>query len=303
VKILLFGGRGQIGWELQRALSAFGDLVVLGRDKADLENSSRIEAVVEAEAPNIVVNAAAYTAVDRAETDFHKARLVNAVGVERLAHAAFAQKALLIHYSTDYVYDGLKTLAYHESDPTNAMSVYGKTKCEGDEAIVASGCEHLIFRTSWVHSARGNNFVRKILQLASEKSSLTIVADQLGAPTGAEMIADITALAIARRHSGLALQSGLYHLASSGSTSWHQFACFIVREALLRGCNLRARPETIMPISSSEFQAPAPRPRNSVMDTSKLSTALKITLPDWTHHARRTVSEILESRGAWLVKG
>jgi dTDP-4-dehydrorhamnose reductase len=204
VKILLFGGRGQIGWELQRALSPFGDLVVLGRHKADFENSSRIEAVVEAEAPNIVVNAAAYTAVDRAETDFHKARLVNAVAVASLAQAAFAQKALLIHYSTDYVYDGLKTLAYHEDDPTNAMSVYGKTKCEGDEAIVASGCEHLIFRTSWVYWARGNNFVRKILQLASEKSSLTIVADQLGAPTGAEMIADITALAIARRDSGLA---------------------------------------------------------------------------------------------------
>jgi dTDP-4-dehydrorhamnose reductase len=204
VKILLFGGRGQMGWELQRALSPFGDLFVVDRQKADFENPSQIEALIEAEAPNIVVNAAAYTAVDRAETDFHKARLVNAVAVESLAHAAFAQKALLIHYSTDYVYDGLKTLAYHESDPTNAMSVYGKTKCEGDEAILASGCEHLIFRTSWVHSARGNNFVRKILQLASEKSSLTVVADQLGTPTGAEMIADITALAIARRDSGLA---------------------------------------------------------------------------------------------------
>lgn len=302
MKILLFGGNGQVGWELQRALSPFGNLVVMDRQKADFENPSQLAAVVEAEAPNIVVNAAAYTAVDAAETDVHSARLVNAVATERLARAAFMQKALLIHYSTDYVFDGLKPLAYRESDPTNAMSIYGKTKCEGDEAILASGCEHLIFRTSWVHSARGNNFVRKILQLAAKKSSLKVVADQFGAPTGAELIADITALAVARRNSSLALRSGLYHLTSSGSTSWHEFARFIVGEALLHGYDLRARPETILPIPSSEFQAAAPRPRNSVMDTSKLSNALNITFPDWTHHARRTVLESLESRGSWHVK-
>jgi dTDP-4-dehydrorhamnose reductase len=296
VKILLLGGDGQVGWELQRALSPLGKLVVADRQKADLEDPAQLAGAVAAEAPNIVVNAAAYTAVDRAETDVHRARLVNAVAVEKLARAALRQRALLIHYSTDYVFDGLKTVAYRESDPTNAMSIYGKTKCEGDEAILASGCEHLIFRTSWVHSARGNNFIRKILQLATEKDSLKVVADQFGAPTGAELIADITALAVARHNSNLALQSGLYHLTSGGSTSWYEFACFVVREALQRGYHLRARPENIMPISSSEFQSAAPRPRNSAMDTSKLSKALNITFPDWTHHARRTVLEILESR-------
>jgi dTDP-4-dehydrorhamnose reductase len=298
VKILLFGGNGQVGWELQRALCLFGNLIMIDKRTANLENYSRLAAVVEAEAPNIVVNAAAYTAVDRAENDAERAHLINAVAVEQLARAAHKQQFLLIHYSTDYVFDGQKTLAYRENDPTGAISIYGKTKCAGDEAILASGCEHLIFRTSWVHSARGSNFVRKILQLASEKSSLAVVADQFGAPTSAELLADVTALAIARHNSSLALRSGLYNLTSSGVTSWHAFACFIVREALLQGYDLLVRPENIRAISSSEFQAAAPRPRNSVMDTSKLSDALNISFPDWTHHARRTVLEILESRGA-----
>jgi dTDP-4-dehydrorhamnose reductase len=260
VKILLFGGNGQVGWELQRALSPFGNLVIADLENANFENPRQIVAVLETEAPDIVVNAAAYTAVDKAETDEDRARIVNAVAVGSLARAASMQKALLIHYSTDYVFDGLKLLPYCESDPVNPRSVYGKTKSEGDEAIQTSGCDHLIFRTSWVHSTRGNNFVRKILQLAADKESLTVVADQFGAPTSAELIADVTALALARRSSRNGLKSGLYNLTSSGSTSFHEFACFIVREALLRGCDLLARPDTILPISSSTFEPPRPAP-------------------------------------------
>jgi dTDP-4-dehydrorhamnose reductase len=302
VKILLFGGNGQVGWELQRALSPLGHLVVPSRKDADLENPARLAAIVAAEAPDIVVNAAAYTAVDGAETDRDRAQTVNAVAVDRLAQAALACRALLIHYSTDYVFDGLKTTAYCESDATNAVSVYGKTKSDADEAILGSGCQHLIFRTSWVHAARGRNFVRKILELAAEKSSLIVVADQFGAPTSAELLADITALAVSRHKSSLALPSGLYHLTSSGSASWYEFARFILSQALLCGHDLKARPETIVPISSSEFKAAAPRPRNSVMDTSKLSSALNVTFPDWTHHARRSVLEILEGRSSWRVR-
>ena len=294
VKILLFGSRGQVGWELQRGLSLLGNLVVADRERADFEHPEQLASIVDAEAPNVIVNAAAYTAVDRAETDVQKARTINAIAVQNLARASLAKKALLIHYSTDYVFDGSNSNAYSENDLVNPLSVYGNTKREGEEAILASGCDHLVFRTSWVHSPRGTNFVRKILRLAADRTDLAIVADQFGAPTGAEMIADVTALAIARHASGLALRSGLYHLASSGATSWYEFARFIVSEAGLRGCDLRARPEAIRPISSTEFQAAAARPHNSLMDTSKLSTALNIAFPDWTHHARRTISEILE---------
>jgi dTDP-4-dehydrorhamnose reductase len=294
VKILLFGSRGQVGWELQRALSPLGELVVADRGKADFEKPEELAVVLGREAPNIIVNAVAYTAVDQAETDAQRARLVNAVAVERLARAALAQNALLIHYSTDYVFDGLKSRPYSEDDPVTPMSIYGRTKSEGEEAIFASGCDHLILRTSWVHSSRRSNFVRKILRLAADEKDLTIVADQFGAPTGAELIADVTALAVARHTSGLALGSGVYHLTAGGAASWYDFARYIVGEALLSGCDLRARPETIKPISSSEFRVAAPRPRNSLMDTSKLSAALNIVFPDWTHHARRTIAEIVE---------
>ena len=298
VKILLFGNHGQVGWELQRALSLFGNLVVADREKADFERPEELTAMVDREGPDIIVNAAAYTAVDQAEADVQRARTVNAIAVERLARTAKAKSALLIHYSTDYVYDGSGSQPYTESQPINPLSVYGKTKSEGDEAILMSGCNHLIFRTSWVHSSRGNNFVSKILRLAADKTELTIVADQFGAPTSAEMIADVTALAIARHSVGLALQPGLYHLTSSGSTSFYEFARFIVGEARLHGCTLKANAETIRPISSAEFPVAASRPRNSIMDTSKLSAALNVVFPDWTHHVRRTIFEILEKQSA-----
>jgi dTDP-4-dehydrorhamnose reductase len=298
LKILLFGSRGQVGWELQRALSLFGNVVVADREKADFERPEELATIVDIEGPSIIVNAAAYTAVDRAETDAQRARTINAIAVERLARAAKKKRALLIHYSTDYVYDGSGSYPYTENQPIKPMSVYGKTKSEGDEAILMSGCDHLIFRTSWVHSSRGNNFIRKILRLAADNADLTIVADQFGAPTSAEMIADVTALAIARRTSGLELQSGLYHLTSSGATSWYEFARFIVGEAGFQGCTLKARAETIRPISSAEFRVAASRPHNSIMDTSKLSASLNIVFPDWTHHVRRTIFEILEKQSA-----
>jgi dTDP-4-dehydrorhamnose reductase len=296
VKILLFGGRGQVGWELQRALSLLGSLTVVNREQADFERPDGLKAIVRTHAPDIVVNAVAYTAVDRAEAEVQKARSVNALSVERLAHAARAQKALLIHYSTDYVYDGLKPTGYIEGDSVDPASVYGKTKAEGDSAISESGCDHLIFRTSWVYASRGKNFVRRILQLAAKKPDLAVVADQFGAPTSAEMIADITALAVARHISGLRLPFGLYHLTPNAVTTWHEFACLIVGEAIMHGCELTATPETIKPISTAEFPTAASRPQNSVMDNSKLSAALKITLPDWRHHARHTVLEIVENQ-------
>lgn len=295
MKILLFGRNGQVAWELQRALAPLGELTVAGRERADFEAPSALAAIIAAERPELIVNAVAFTAVDKAETDADRAQTVNATAVEVLAGAAARHDACLIHYSTDYVFDGRKLGAYSEEDATGPKSVYGRSKLEGERAIARSGCVHLIIRTSWVHAGRGSNFIRTILRLAREREQLRIVADQTGAPTGAELIADVTALAVAAmaRRQG-ALASGIYHLTAGGQTTWHDFARFIVAEAIERGAILKAGPDAIAPIPGSEYPVPAERPANSLLDTHRLRAGLGIALPDWTLHARRSISQLLE---------
>jgi dTDP-4-dehydrorhamnose reductase len=299
MKLLVLGRNGQVGWELQRALAPLGQVVALSRADADLEDIGALLQIVERECPDVLVNASAYTAVDKAESEPDVADRVNHVAVEALAQWAAATHARLVHYSTDYVFDGRKPTPYVESDETAPQNVYGSTKRDGEAAILASGCQHLIFRTSWVHAGRGSNFVRTILRLAKERSALRIVADQFGAPTGAGLIADITAIAIAaftKRETSLA--SGIYHLTASGKTTWYDFARFIVSEAAECGAELQASPDTIAPIASFQYPTAASRPANSILNTSKLKTALGVSLPDWTLHARRSVAELLESKAA-----
>ncbi|MBL8644801.1 MAG: dTDP-4-dehydrorhamnose reductase [Rhodospirillaceae bacterium] len=285
--ILLLGANGQVGRELQRALPAVGDVRALDRAKADLSNPDQLRDVVRATTPKIIVNAAAYTAVDKAETEKDSAERINHTAVAVLAEEARRADAALVHYSTDYVYDGTKPSPYVETDATNPISVYGATKLRGEDAIRASGCRHIIFRTSWVYAVHGHNFVKTMLRLAKEREELTVVADQFGAPTSADLIADVTAKAISQ--GGL---QGVYHLVAGGETTWHGFARFILAEAQKNGVPLKAGPEKVKAIPTSAYPTPAKRPANSRLNTDKLKTALKIELPDWDTPARRVVAAL-----------
>lgn len=295
LKILLLGKNGQVGWELQRALSLLGDLRALDRSTADLDAPESLRAVIRDYAPHVIVNAAAYTAVDKAESDCSGAQRVNAESVAIIAAEAKLLNAWLIHYSTDYVFNGSKDGAYVEDDTTAPLNAYGQTKREGELAIVASGCKYMIFRTSWVFASRGGNFAKTMLRLAAERDSLNVVADQIGAPTSAELIADVTALAIYRLQVDPALAAratGIYHLAASGMTSWHGYAQFVMSEAIKRGFMLKVTPDQVMPIPASAYPVPALRPLNSRLDTLKLRQLLNIELPDWRHHVLRLVHEL-----------
>jgi len=291
MKILLLGKNGQVGNELQRTLLPLGDLIALDRSVADLEKPATLRAVLESHSPDVIVNAAAYTAVDKAETNQGAAHAVNAESVAVLSAYAKACGALLVHYSTDYVFDGSKASPYEPTDTTNPLSVYGSTKRQGEEAIVASGCRFLVFRTSWVFSAHGSNFIKTILRLAKEREVLNIVADQHGAPTSAELIADVTALAIAGHRQGLC-KSGIYHLTAAGQTTWHGLACHVVERAAANGVALQASVDRIQPIPTDAYPLPAPRPKNSRLDTSALSSALLLQFPNWTVHVNRTVDQL-----------
>jgi len=296
MNILLLGKDGQVGWELQRALAPIADITAFNRQEADLEQPGRVREIIRELSPQIVINAAAYTAVDQAESEPERAMRINADAVAEIADETKKQNGLLIHYSTDYVFDGQKQAPYLETDFTNPLSMYGKTKRAGEMAIKESGCHHLIFRTSWVYALRGRNFVKTILRLAHEKEELRIIDDQYGAPTSAELIADITALIIWRFKdclSGMERVSGIYHLAAAGETSWHGYATQIVSEALRLGARLKTEPENILPICASEYPLPAPRPANSRLNTKKLSDTFGVTLPDWQLFVQRVISEIL----------
>ncbi|MCC2961429.1 dTDP-4-dehydrorhamnose reductase [Massilia sp. IC2-278] len=293
MKILLFGKDGQVGWELQRALAPLGSLRALGRADADFAHPETLRAPIAAFGPDVIVNAAAYTAVDKAEGDAATAHRVNALAPGVLAEEAAACGAWLVHYSTDYVFDGAKEGAYVEGDATNPLSVYGRTKCEGEERIRASGARHLILRTSWVFSARGGNFAKTILRLAQERDSLQVVADQHGAPTGADLIADATALALhSLRDAGPAARalSGTYHLAAAGATTWHGYAQHLLAEALARGAELKAGPESVLPVLARDWPAPAARPRNSRLDTHLFEASFGLQMPDWRAHVDRLVA-------------
>lgn len=295
MKILLLGKDGQVGWELQRALAPLGELRMLGREQADFAQPESLRACVRDFGPDIIVNAAAYTAVDKAESDADTARRVNALAPGVLAEEAAACGAWLVHYSTDYVFDGSKEGAYVEGDATRPLSVYGSTKCEGEERIRASGARHLILRTSWVFAARGGNFAKTMLRLAKEREQLNVIADQHGAPTSAELIADATALALhSIRDAGTAASamSGTYHLVASGATTWHGYAQHVLGQALVHGAPLKAGPQQVQPIATEAYPTPAARPRNSRLDTQLFQTTFGLQLPDWRHHVDRLIAEL-----------
>jgi dTDP-4-dehydrorhamnose reductase len=295
MKIVLLGPTGQVGWELQRSLAVLGEVVTLGRqdtpavDFADPESVARS---VRALRPDVIVNAAAHTAVDKAEAEPERARLLNAATPARLAHEAAALDALLVHYSTDYVFDGSGSAARTEDAATAPLSVYGRTKLEGEQAIAASGCRHLIFRTSWVYAARGGNFAKTMLRLAQERERLTVIDDQWGAPTGADLIADVTAHAI--RHVGHSPQDlGLYNLVASGQTCWHAYASFVIETVRNLRPDLLLRVSEIAAVPTSAFPTPAQRPLNSRLDTSRLQTRFGLRLPDWQQGVVRMLDETL----------
>lgn len=291
MKILLLGKDGQVGHELQRTLLPLGDVRAFGRKDANLEDLDVLQRLLKEEAPDAIVNAAAYTAVDKAETNPAAAHAVNADAVAVLARYAKDANVLLVHYSTDYVFDGNKAAPYDVDDQTNPQSVYGATKLAGETAIIDSGCAALIFRTSWVFSVHGGNFIKTILRLAKDREALNIVADQHGAPTSAELIADVTALAISGlRHGKLA--TGVYHLTAAGHTTWHGLATRVVERARQNGLTLKVESANIKPITTEQYPVPAARPKNSRLNTVALTVPLKLQLPDWTVHVDRTVDQL-----------
>jgi len=296
MKILLTGCNGQVGFELQRSLAPLGDVTALDRSRCDLADPDSLRAAIRAARPAIIVNPAAYTAVDKAESDEATAHAVNAIAPGIIGEEAAKLGALVIHYSTDYVFDGAKDSPYVESDPTNPLSVYGRTKLAGEQALADSGARHLIFRTSWVFGAHGANFLKTILRLAREREELRIVADQFGAPTGAALIADVSAQVL-----GQYLRSdrkenfpvGVFHLAAAGCTSWHGYTTHVVETALCLGHSLKARPEAIHPIPASAYPVPAARPANSRLDCSLLKKNFGLHLPAWEEGVGHVLRMIL----------
>jgi dTDP-4-dehydrorhamnose reductase len=296
MKILLLGKDGQVGWQLQRALSPLGEVRALGRQQVNFEDLSELRNSVSTYAPDVIVNAAAYTAVDKAESEQGKAQLINAEAVRVLAQEANRLGAWLVHYSTDYVFDGEKSAPYAEDDATGPLSVYGRTKLEGEQFIRDAHAKHLIFRTSWVYAARGGNFAKTMLRLAKEKDVLNVIADQHGAPTSAELIADVTALALHRVTQGTAGTSlaGTYHLAASGETTWHGYAQYVLGLAEAHGFALKVNAENVQPIPTAAYPTPAKRPKNSRLDTTKISKTFGLQLPDWRYHVQRLLTELAE---------
>ena len=296
MKILLLGKNGQVGWELQRSLAPVGELLALDRHSTDfcgdLSQPERLAQTVRDWRPDVIVNAAAHTAVDKAESEPDLALCLNATAPAALAQAAADIGAWLVHYSTDYVFNGQGEQAWQEGHATGPLSVYGQTKLEGEQHITASGCQHLIFRTSWVYAARGGNFAKTMLRLAAERERLTVIDDQHGAPTGADLIADVTAHAIRQALQKPAL-SGIYHLVASGETSWHGYASHVITQARCVRPDLALRVNEIAPVPTSSFPTPAQRPRNSRLHTGKLQQAFGLVLPPWQAGVNRLLTEIL----------
>ena len=297
MKILLFGKNGQVGWELQRSLAPLGEVIALDHDGApglsgNFAEPERLAATVDAVAPDLIVNAAAHTAVDKAESEPDFARALNALAPGVLAREAARRGALLVHYSTDYVFDGSGDAPRTEDAATGPLSVYGRTKLEGEDLIRQSGCRHLIFRTSWVYAARGGNFAKTMLRLAAERDALTVIDDQHGAPTGADLLADVTAHA-ARATLANPELGGLYHLVAGGETTWHAYACHVIEFARARGVPIQVALEAIRPVPTTAFPTPAQRPANSRLDTRKLQAAFGLTLPAWQQGVDRMLTEIL----------
>jgi dTDP-4-dehydrorhamnose reductase len=292
MKLLLLGKNGQVGWELQRSLAPLGEVVALGSGEADFAQPEVLAAIVRNVAPDVIVNAAAHTAVDRAECEPELAHTINATAPGVLAREAAARGAWLLHFSTDYVFDGGGTAPWREDAPTGPLSAYGRSKLAGEEAVRASGCRHLILRTSWVYAARGGNFAKTMLRLARERDRLGVVADQFGAPTGAELLADISAHALrtARERPGV---SGTYHAVAAGETSWHGYACHVIAQARAAGQAIKVTDDAIDAVPTTAFPTTAQRPANSRLDTRKLREAFGLTLPRWQDGVDRMLAEVL----------
>ena len=294
MKILLLGKNGQVGWELQRSLAPLGELLALDRrDKGgDISDLLALAQIIRDVRPDVIVNAAAHTAVDKAESEPDLARRLNAEAPALMAEEAQKLGALLVHYSTDYVFDGAGALAHKESDETGPLSVYGRTKLEGEQRIAQAGCRHLIFRTSWVYAARGGNFAKTMLRLAQEREKLSVIDDQWGAPTGADLIADISAHAI-RHVAQHAADLGFYHLVASGETNWHAYASYVIERAKNLRPDLDWKVQEIAAVPTTAFPTPAVRPLNSRLNTYQLQAAMKLNLPDWKCGVDRMLQEIL----------
>ncbi len=296
MKILLFGKGGQVGWELQRSLAPLGEVVALDHDSSDycgnFGNLTGLVDTVRELKPDLIVNAAAHTAVDQAEGEPELVRSLNALAPGVLAQEAARLDAWLVHYSTDYVFDGSGSRAWTETDAPAPLNVYGQTKLEGEQLIQAAGARHLIFRTSWVYAARGANFAKTMLRLAQERERLTVIDDQFGAPTGAELLADVTAHAI-RQVLQRPGDGGLYHLVAGGETSWCGYANYVLSQARLAQPTLKMRTSEVVPVPSSAFQTSARRPHNSRLDTRKLQTTFGLSLPPWQQGVARMLAEIL----------
>jgi dTDP-4-dehydrorhamnose reductase len=296
VKILLFGRNGQVGWELQRSLAPLGDVVALGSKSehglcGDFTDPEGLARTVEAVRPDVIVNAAAHTAVDRAESEPELARAINAVAPGVLAQAARRVGASLVHYSTDYVFDGSGSRAWREEDAPAPLNVYGRSKLEGEQRIAQALPRHLILRTSWVYAARGGNFAKTMLGLARAREQLTVIDDQFGAPTGADLLADVTVHAL-RALMADAGKAGIYHVAAAGETSWNGYARFVLGQAQERGDTLKAAPDRVLPVPSSAFPTPARRPHNSRLDTAKFRATFGLALPAWQPGVARMLQEI-----------
>jgi dTDP-4-dehydrorhamnose reductase len=296
-RILLLGCNGQVGWELQRALAPLGPLTALDFDtpgpwQADFSRPEALRPMLAALAPDVIVNAAAHTAVDRAESEPELARTLNATAPGVLAAHAATHGAALVHYSTDYVFDGSGSSPRTEDTPTGPLGVYGRTKLEGEQAIREAGCTHLILRTSWVYAARGGNFARTMLKLAAERETLRVIDDQIGAPTGAELLADVTAHALLRLRANPQL-AGTYHCVAAGETSWHGYARHVITWARAHGETLKVTPEAIEPVPTTAYPTPAQRPLNSRLDTTRLRETFGLTLPPWQTGVERMLREVL----------
>nr|WP_314876143.1 dTDP-4-dehydrorhamnose reductase [uncultured Pseudomonas sp.] len=299
MKILLLGKNGQVGWELQRALGTLGEVVALDRHRAatpfgelsgDLSDLEGLGASIRSVAPHVIVNAAAYTAVDKAESERDLAHKVNALASQVMAEEAKRLDAWLVHYSTDYVFDGSGSNAWKETDVVAPVNYYGATKLEGEQLIQASGCKHLIFRTSWVYAARGNNFAKTMLRLARDRATLSVIADQVGVPTGADLLADVAVAALQQAFRKPEL-GGVYHLAPAGETTWYAYAKYVIEFARNHGESLSV--ETVNPIATTEYPTPAKRPLNSRLSTAKLRDSFSLHLPDWQSGVTRMLMEAL----------
>ena len=298
MKILLLGKNGQVGWELQRSLQPLGEVIALDRNSeplcGDLLQPAQLAQTVRALAPDVIVNAAAYTAVDKAESDAQAARTINAESAGVLAREAKACGAWLVHFSTDYVFNGGGTTPWREDYATGPLSVYGQTKLEGEQLIAASGAKHLVLRTSWVYAARGGNFAKTMLRLAQEREKLAVIDDQWGAPTGAELLADVTAHALRTvLAGGQDDASGIYHLVASGETTWNRYAQYVLAQAKLINPALNIVAREVQAVDTAAFPTPAKRPHNSRLDTHKLQQRFGVHLPSWQVGVQRMLQEIL----------